>query len=425
MKIKYFFIVFIISIFNIGFLFNAISDELPKPDEGKSKTTDSVTTDLTVPSSPAFAILGVSPEDVIRPDTPKALGCALLNGLDSNGHMQTGIAIETCPYYLFTWKTTTLGDYRRNLITRLMDRLQLSIATTKGNDKDDKSVKLAMGIRLAIFDDADPRSALDLDTYDSTLKEAYDAYHKAFTDLNIAKRDQIKAEDALSEAIDKKIPTQDLSDKVKQAKETVAKKEEEFSKAYDKYSTLLATTWAKTLKDWARSNWNASNLTIGAAISLFDEKGELSGLKESGYAVYATGSYGINYYNIDSDGKKIKIPLAQLLLHVRYQTDMELPDQLVEGKFYAADVMLVGSQLRIGGPNLNDFIGNDNLIILGEYDYKKLFFDKKADEEWHKWAFGLEYKISDSTTMSITLGEETGKPKAGTFTIGSLRWALK
>jgi len=68
--------------------------------------------DFLVPTSPAFAVLGVTPEQVIRPDTPKAFGTALLNGVDPNGNLQSGIAIDFSPYYLFAGRYLTLQKYR-------------------------------------------------------------------------------------------------------------------------------------------------------------------------------------------------------------------------------------------------------------------------------------------------------------------------
>lgn len=52
-----------------------------------------------VPSSAGFAILGVSPENVLTPRKGSELALGLLNGLDQEGNFQSGLAIEANPYF--------------------------------------------------------------------------------------------------------------------------------------------------------------------------------------------------------------------------------------------------------------------------------------------------------------------------------------
>src|SRR5690606_35054097 len=49
-----------------------------------------ITLDLAVPDSPALAILGLSPETVVRPGTPRDLATTVLNGVDRRGNLQSG-----------------------------------------------------------------------------------------------------------------------------------------------------------------------------------------------------------------------------------------------------------------------------------------------------------------------------------------------
>src|ERR1043165_2392672 len=55
----------------------------------------------TVPNSPAFAVLNGTPEQVIRPSTPRQFGAAVLNGVDPNGNFQTGLAVDANPFMIF------------------------------------------------------------------------------------------------------------------------------------------------------------------------------------------------------------------------------------------------------------------------------------------------------------------------------------
>ena len=122
--------------------------------------------DLTVPETPAFYALGLTPESVSRPASPRELAADLLNGLDENGNFQTGIALATVPYLLFAGDRLTIQKYRENegfSWIRLAARSQLSVATTKGTDSDDKAMRAALGIRVVPYDLGDPRQHRDLD----------------------------------------------------------------------------------------------------------------------------------------------------------------------------------------------------------------------------------------------------------------------
>lgn len=67
--------------------FAASEEQQAKPGSTPVKL---ITLDLAVPDSPAFAILGLSPETVVRPSSPRDLATTLLNGVDRRGNLQSG-----------------------------------------------------------------------------------------------------------------------------------------------------------------------------------------------------------------------------------------------------------------------------------------------------------------------------------------------
>jgi hypothetical protein len=110
-----------------------------------------------VPESPAFTVLGVTPNAIARPGTPREFATSLLNGLDKNGNFQTGLAIDTAPYMLFNGQNVTLQDYNDYYLTRLLSRTQFSLATTKGAASDDTATRLALGLNVTLWDKGDAR----------------------------------------------------------------------------------------------------------------------------------------------------------------------------------------------------------------------------------------------------------------------------
>src|SRR6185295_1042567 len=85
--------------------------------------------DMSVPESPAFTVLGVTPETVIRPTSPRAFATSLLNGVDQNGNFQSGLAMDFVPYLLLAGDELTLRKYQTQPIARLLARTQFSFAT--------------------------------------------------------------------------------------------------------------------------------------------------------------------------------------------------------------------------------------------------------------------------------------------------------
>lgn len=115
---------------------------------GDLKPKDFTAPDFDVPQSPAFTALGVSADNATSPVQATKLALALLNGFDANGNFQNGLAIDTHPYLLFNGRNITLEDYRSSAGVRLFTNTRLSLATTKGTEDDDKSLRVAAGLYL-------------------------------------------------------------------------------------------------------------------------------------------------------------------------------------------------------------------------------------------------------------------------------------
>lgn len=127
------------------------------PADDKEPTIDKATLDLTVPESPAFTVLGLTPENVVRPANPRELAMELLNGVDRNGNLQSGVAIDTAPYLLAKSRTLTLRDYQADRVKHVLARTQLSFATAKGTDSEDEAIRAGVGLRVTPWDEGDPR----------------------------------------------------------------------------------------------------------------------------------------------------------------------------------------------------------------------------------------------------------------------------
>ena len=118
----------------------------------------SVSLDLSVPAAPAFVVLGVTPENVIRPTNPRSLATSLLYAIDQQGNLQSGFAVDGAPFL----SNTTLADYRNNAWDRFLANTQVSLASTRGQDEADPSSRFAMGLHMVLLNRGDIRRDDDL-----------------------------------------------------------------------------------------------------------------------------------------------------------------------------------------------------------------------------------------------------------------------
>ena len=119
--------------------------------------------DVSVPESPAFTVLGVSPQEVPRPATPRAFATALISAVGRDGDVQRGLAIDTAPYLLAFGNDLTLNEYRESRVRQVLAGTTLSVATT-AEEGDDADQRVAVGLRVTLFDRGDPRLDDELNT---------------------------------------------------------------------------------------------------------------------------------------------------------------------------------------------------------------------------------------------------------------------
>ena len=109
-----------------------------------------------LPTSPAFVALDVNPTVVTRPTSAGSLGAALATGVDADGRLVPGLAVDVAPVWLFTGGDKTLENWQSDYGLRLWSRLSLSLATAR-LPQTEQAVGTAAAIRAVLVDEADPR----------------------------------------------------------------------------------------------------------------------------------------------------------------------------------------------------------------------------------------------------------------------------
>ena len=353
--------------------------------DNKTSTSD---VDLSVPESPAFTVLGVTPETVARPTSPKEFATSLLNGVDKNGNFQSGIAFDAAPVLVFWGRGITLYRYNTSPAARFFSRIQTSFATTKGTSDADKSTRLALGLRLTPWDEGDPRTD--------------DALHACYKDES----DKLFAGPSAPGKTDwgpfyPPLPR----DPDARAKEE-AKREK-----------ILADALDPCDKAARKRNLYASSWIIGAAPSWISTTGKNGDYKWNGGGFWTSVAYGFRIGKDDGDANEESFNNSQLILHARYRDNEQVPDSDNKGQFFSQDSLFLGTRLRAGTANTTASF--EGIFIRSRRD-------KNPFDNSYRLSMGLEQRIAENIWFSLALGGDNGRSDGNnqTFVMTSFKWGF-
>lgn len=108
-----------------------------------------------VPESPAFVFLGASPTEVTRPGAVRDFGVALISGIDEEGRVRQGVALEATPWFYVPGLSIPLAEYREDWLKYMLANSQLSVGTAR-TAGDSAATDLAVGLRFTLWDRGDP-----------------------------------------------------------------------------------------------------------------------------------------------------------------------------------------------------------------------------------------------------------------------------
>lgn len=357
------------------------------PIDRDENTTAVAAVDLSVPESPAFTVLGVTPQTVIRPTSPRAFATSLLNGVDNNGNFQSGLALDFVPYLLLAGDDLTLNKYQTQRVARLLARTQFSFGTTKGASDDDKSLRLALGLHMTLWDRGDPR-------LDEGLMGCLGTSMKL-----------------------PPLPTQLECDDTVQSPTEFAECKARFQAANDERTRQIQEVIAfnnsvstRCREEAQEDNWNRSSWIIGAAPSWISQDGQTKNLHWNGGGFWTSLAYGF-------EGVPGLEDRSQLILHGRYRNREQVPDPDNTGEFLTQDSFFFGARFRHGSPNFN---GSFEYTFLRSRELG-LKFDNSS-----RLSLGFERRIAGDTWFNLSLGGETGRSdgRNNGFVLTSFKWAF-
>jgi hypothetical protein len=325
-----------------------------------------VEVDLSVPESPAFTALGLNPETIVRPATPREFATSLLNGVDQRGSLQTGVAFDTVPYLVFVGSGLTLAEYRNSTVARVLSRTSISVATTKGASDQDKSVKLAFGAHATLYDSEDPRMNND-------------ALLKCFGDIPVFR------------------PT------------VVTNAESE--RANFERDVLQPRAAACREQFRRKARWNSTSWIVAVAKTQVSPTGLAEDLTGGATTFWTSLSYGF-------DGVPGLEEHAQFVGHARRVADEIVVDKNVPGGQEVRDTTIAGGQFRSG---------TSSFALAIETAYLRTAAPGRPDDTVIRLTFSAERRLTQDVWLTVSFGGNRGADDAankGLSVLSALKWGF-
>ncbi|WP_108805093.1 hypothetical protein [Aquimarina sp. Aq107] len=128
-------------------------------EEEKTEKAEEISTEFSIPAIPALELISSDATDISRPSNIKKLAASLYNGIDENGNIKQGLAIEVMPTEYLQINIAP-DEYRNNRLKYILYNTQLSLGTI-ATSGDSTNTDLGWGIRFVIFDNSDPMTNQD------------------------------------------------------------------------------------------------------------------------------------------------------------------------------------------------------------------------------------------------------------------------
>lgn len=344
--------------------------------------------DLDVPESPGFTILGIAPQNVIRPDTPAELAQAIFIGDDAEGNEQQGLSIEFRPYLISEGSDITIRKYRDN---PWLARSSISFTRTDGTSEADRSERQAIGFSFTPIDHRDPLMSSEL----------AECLSRGITTQRDILTEQLTKEfsDALanlSQAESNPATTTAEKEKLQKIADEKQKLLDDDDKAVRKAEVEKLNATCGT--DHAKNTIYATQLQLGVAF----HDSVVGEIDESGGAFWL--SYALPAFS------------GSVTTHFRYGENMLVSDADNEGQYLVKDESVIAFRFRKG---------DEKKAFMIESAYTDENFEINVlDDTYTTILVGMEFRIMDSLWIQFAMGDTFGSDREKDLALnGQLRWA--
>jgi hypothetical protein len=159
-----------------------------------------------------------------------------------------------------------------------------------------------------------------------------------------------------------------------------------------------------------KRNWKRTGFVIGAAPSWISKTGTTDKFRWNGGGVWASLAYGFEGVNGLKDN-------SQLIFHVRFRTNEQVPDPATPGNFFTQKSSYFGTRLRLGNPDTN---------VSFEGVYIRLKRAGEPRDNSYRYSLGFERRIAQNIWFQLALGSDAGRRDSNNqaFVRGTFNWGF-
>jgi hypothetical protein len=337
-----------------------------KPDAGDLKVADVAgQLDLSVPQSPAFTILGVTPEAVVKSDDLRTVATGLLHGVDPQGNLQSGIAIDVRPYLALVGDESTLGDYQKSRWVQIASSAQVSFATASGQGDSDKADRQALALNVKLWREHDPALGTSKLTYTP------------------AKGPQVPARAVDARGLVSGTMGECYGDYLLAASSTAAAGDfpEDLDEATAKLAADARKTIAMCLAPFKKRYWNAGSLELAIA----GYRSDVEGFSDDGVGAWLGYSHSI--------GER-----GQFIIKGAYTDNRLVAPKNANSPYTLVDETDAGARVRFGSRK-------GSLMLEGLWTRAKT---AAADDEYWRASIGTEVMVLPDVWIELAIGKAFG-----------------
>ena len=342
-------------------------------DKEAGKNADDVIKAYSVPESPAFSFLDMSPAKVSRPTTPRDFISSLVDAIDETGHVRQGVAIEVQPSAIFR-VGAGLTQYQNSPLRRALTNAQMSLATVRAAG-DSTSTDFSYGVRFSIFDRADPM--------------ADRSFTGSLVNVLAACSDSAGGGPPALPTL----PTQPSLDTATARRLAAAEK----AVALEKEGACNRAGIARLKDQYIKDHWNDLHVALSYAGGHRLTSSLPTDPNELGHRVWLVAGFPVATY-------------GQILGYYR------LSNVIPKDATARATTNAYGGRAVVGKSTFNAFAE-----LIGE---RKSSAAPNVDKRTSSWSGGLEFRVSDQLWISTGLGSAAQEDDGPTVVIANLKWGL-
>ena len=340
-----------------------------------------------VPDDPAFVFLGAAPKRIANPGTLPALGLALADGIDVDGHVNAGLAVSFLPSSLI-WYRLTPEAYRNGRPSFWFYNTQISVGTVRRSG-DAPATDLAFGFRTILVGPEPYSNAAFRNRIARVLDNCLTRAAGVDTSLVVLER---RTGARPAPVRDSARPTRILprtdGAPVNAAVDTVLMWKAG-PNTVNRDSAIECGTRGKTraVKAWMNDHWNDATLAISAAKGTRFDRSAISRRASLGSSLWLVGAVPIRWTRNDGDVVR-RVNVGQIAAQVHYVSIpggvAGIDDSSWEG----------GIRAMAGKATVNGFAETTRNLKKSE-----------AREDRTSWATGVEFMVAESFWLSAGVGE--------------------